>query len=907
MQSKSSHSISSKKVVSAMLASIVALSSGSIVFGDESTPVVSSTVAASSGSFSDVKSNYAEKHIYKLAAQGILLGDKGLFRPNDYVTQQEAVTMAIRFMNIQDQINTNSDVVLPANFTANSYFKPFVALALKQNLLDKTVETDDTTTKTTWGEKRASREWITELLVKAIGKDSEAVALANNATTFVDNSKISSSKLGYVNAAITMGITNGIEGNRFDPQGSVTRAQLATFFSRGGAFSDVQYANAAEGIVTGLTDNSISLYVNGSVRNFTLENTTAFYTKTLDTKISLSDLKLYSKVMIVGDNGKASYVEVTDPTEQLESIETTFERLFPGNSLGVSTNTSFESFVYNSNTVFLDENGLVIKPEAITAGSQIIIKRENFTENKNLIVVQVKTGVVNKTASGTLESVDPTNKLIGIKNIAGTIETYSWDDFSRFSYQNEILIPSELSLGSVITYEIGNNILRSIVVTEAVERKVRGTLYEIGSSGTTLTYTKETGGLEVQMLSEKPEIVISGIDEPLLADLLADRTSGDKVELTLDSKEVVTKVVVLSRQMEQKPGSAVVSYDKKTKLLTLQDAKGNPLVVTLDSTTKLTYNTTTPTLTGMEALLTNGRVVNLTYISNRALSLDVVYKYDGTLTALDTIARKVTIKVAGGQSITLPYGTISIEKYGKGYLNMLDLSIGNEVSLVLSDDQAIVQRILVKSVAQYVVDTVNSTSNFITVKSGIGSTTIYLNYANVINDTGQAIKASDLKAGQVINVHFMGNTAKTAQLIKLITGEVVSVDTANGNITVKNYSGGTEVYKVEGALKLLRTGSVSTVLNGLLVGDRVEIRKDVDGTTNINVLSSLNHTYWKYTSSPNELFVKRKYSDEKYRFVLSPTAYIHQGDTTLPVQSLKENDNIVLYFNNDVIVEIQKQ
>ena len=905
MQSKRSNSINSKKVVSAILVSMVALSSGTAALAAETTPVVKNQSVTTSSLFSDVKSGYwAEKHIYKLASQGILLGDKGLFRPNDFVTQQEAVTMAIRFMNIQDQLNTGT-TTWPTKATVNNYFKPYVTLAIQKNLLDSNLLADDTKANTTWGEKRASREWITELLVRSIGKETEAAASANKATNFADNSKISASKLGYVNTAIEMGLTTGIEGNRFDPLGSVTRAQLATFFSRGEAFIDTKYANAAEGIVTELSDNKVSLVVNGSVRHYTLDNTTSFYTSTSELKILLSDIKLYSKVMIVENAGKAVYVEVTDPKEQLESIETTFERVFQGNSLGVSDDKGFASYTYDSNTVFLDVSGNKIAPKDLTAGSQIIIKRENYTENKSLVIVQVKTGIVNKTATGTLETVDINSKTIGIKNTAGSIESYKWDDSSVIRYQDQILTPAELQVGSTINYTIQNNMIRSVEVTQGVERKVLGSLYEIGSNGTTITYKKQAGSLEVKLLSDKPEIVISGIDKPVLSDLIADTNAGDQVELTLDSKEVVTKVTVLNRQMEQKPASTVVSYDAKTKLLTLLDANKKPFVVTLDDKTKLIYNSTSPTLSGMESLLTNNRKINLSYISNRALSLEVVYKYDGTVTALDTSTRKISIEVAGGEKITVPYSSPSIEWNGKSYPSLSDVKVGTVVSLVLGNNQDIVQSILVDTTIQYVVGSIDAGNNRVYVKLDGTTSQVYFNKAVITGTSGETLKVSDLQPGQVLNVHFNGNTASSAQVIKLLTGQVLNVDTAK--VTVKDSSGNTEVFKVDGAVKIVRAGTTSTTLSNLVPNDRVELRKDVDGTSIIKVLSSMNRDFWKYDSVSREVFVKRQNANDTYRYILSPNAYIHQGDTTLLVQSLKENDNIVVYLNNDVIVEIQKQ
>lgn len=75
----------------------------------------------------------------------------------------------------------------------------------------------------------------------------------------------------------------------------------------------------------------------------------------------------------------------------------------------------------------------------------------------------------------------------------------------------------------------------------------------------------------------------------------------------------------------------------------------------------------------------------------------------------------------------------------------------------------------------------------------------------------------------------------------------------------------------------------------------------------ISVFSQLNRTFARYESATNEILTKRATLTDNYTFGLAPNVYIHQGDTTLSVQSLKENDNIIMYFNNGKVVEIVKQ
>ncbi|MBW4841290.1 MAG: S-layer homology domain-containing protein, partial [Paenibacillaceae bacterium] len=305
---------STQKAVSAMMVTAMVLGGTSAAFAEETTTVNTSQNVATVSLFSDVQSGFwAEKHIYKLASEGILLGDAGRFRPSDSVTQQEAITMAVRFMNLDSQLGSGSTA--PADLKVGNYFKPYLELALSKKLIDKNEEVAVTKEGESWGEKKASREWIAKILVRSLGKDAEAKASAAMSTGFADQSSISANARGYVNVAVQLNLTKGVEGNRFDPLGKVTRAQLATFFSRGGEYVNPGYANVYEGIVTELTDSKLTLYTNGQLKSFALDNRSVYFTKDSETKASKSVLKLYTKVLAVDKVGSAAYVEVTDANQ----------------------------------------------------------------------------------------------------------------------------------------------------------------------------------------------------------------------------------------------------------------------------------------------------------------------------------------------------------------------------------------------------------------------------------------------------------------------------------------------------------------------------------------------------------------------------------------------------------------
>ncbi|WP_233476119.1 hypothetical protein [Paenibacillus sonchi] len=176
------------------------------------------------------------------------------------------------------------------------------------------------------------------------------------------------------------------------------------------------------------------------------------------------------------------------------------------------------------------------------------------------------------------------------------------------------------------------------------------------------------------------------------------------------------------------------------------------------------------------------------------------------------------------------------------------------------------------------------------------------------DESGKSIKIGDLKVGDFVNITFNGSAPLALRAVKLNSGQLTAVDAAAGTFTLKDYKGGAQTFSAAGGVKIIRDGSTTTSLGSLTTADRVEVRKDSDGSTIIRVLSQQSRVFWRYESGTNEILVKRaSASDSNYRFVPGPNVYIHQGDTTLPVQSLKENDKIIMYFNNNILVEIAKQ
>jgi hypothetical protein len=907
----------SKKIVSTVLISAMCLGGGAAAFADNtqstgntannSSNTATSTVTNAVSIFSDVKSGFwAEKHIYKLASQGIILGDKGNFRPSDSVTQQEAITMAIRFMNMENSLGSGDSA--PTDLKVDNYFKPYLELAIKQNLIQKNEELKLTGEKETWGKKKASREWVAKILVRAIGQETQAKQVANVASTFVDANNISSENKGYVNLAVQLELANGVAGNKFDPKGNVTRAQMATFLSRGGDHFDAKYSTSFEGVVTELSDSTITLLVDGKLKSFKLDNRSVYFTKDSENKIAQADLKLYTKVLVIDKVGSAAYVEVRDAKQQLTSTEGTLLRVLDKNRLLLLIDNDSVTYTYDDSTVFTDQNGVKIKATDLVPDSTLVVQRETYSGLNKPVVVQVKSAVVNANDTGVIEQIDTKNNTITIKNSAGKTETFKLDSSSLVRYQTQILTLADLKADMSIKYSVKNSIIDAIEINKGVERTVKGTLLSV--TGTSfIAYNNSAGVAEYKKLVDKPVIEIKGITDAKLSDLIADDKGGDNIELTISADEQVSRIVVLGRQSEQLAEATIVGkYDPKLKALMVIDSSKKLHAFKLDDKTKVEYNSSQPTLSGAESLLTEGRKISLTYIGDRILSLSVVYKYEGTFVSSNATAKTVTIQIADGSTVTIPYqGTQpSVSLYGKANATISDLRVGDGVSMILNTNQDTLQTLAIKSAAQFEVVSVNSSTNRIRVLNNNSvSEDIYVDGATITDANGVVLKVSDLYQGQIVNISFAGRTASAVQVVNLTLGKVLAVD--NNTLQIKTFAGATESFAASN-IKVIKSNGISNGVAVLNTSDHVEVRKSPEGQIVVKVLTALERKVSRYDNINKEILVIRaSLSDNNYRFAVSADTYVHQGDTTISVQTLKENDKIVLYFNGDKLVEVEKQ
>jgi hypothetical protein len=173
--------------------------------------------------FDDVPSDWAFRSITEMSIKGVINGDGlGKYFPGNSVTKEEAVIMTVRAMGLGTQAETlgaNATLSLKDASAVDTWARPYVAIALQNGILDA---------NTTFNPKApAEREWIAQLVVRALGQDTTAQAHMKDTLTYKDASSVSADEVGYIAVASSEGILHGTDTGYFLPHSPVKRNQMA--------------------------------------------------------------------------------------------------------------------------------------------------------------------------------------------------------------------------------------------------------------------------------------------------------------------------------------------------------------------------------------------------------------------------------------------------------------------------------------------------------------------------------------------------------------------------------------------------------------------------------------------------------------------------------------------------------
>lgn len=846
--------------------------------------------------------------------QNILRGSNGKFNPNTSVSRQEAIIIALRFMGIESEANASAAAVIPAALNVKTDYTKYINLALQKKLILIGEETALAKAEPgkSWGSSPATREWMARLLVRAIGKDADAVAAAEQTTDFEDDATIDAKLKAYVKVASDNELVNGVTATKFKPKDEVTRATAATLFSRAESQIAVAYNGQIEGVLLNITaDHLTVLLADGTTKDFPVTDNTAYYRKADDKPISLAALRLYGKaILITGADGKVGYVEMTDENPQVKTVEGKLTLVTPSKyQIVLLSGDDVFKYTYDREPTVTDATGQSIKLADLPLN--VDVKLTLRTDDK-VLAVSVKQSIVNKSGTGTVSGWNAQSLTLTVKDAAAKEETFAVAANAPIKLNGTIPIaPADLLVGDTISYEVKNGSITSIVVTRVDKpvTSVTGTLESIDKTRKTIIY-KANGKPEVEYMADTVAVKITGFADATLDDLV----TGDTVTITLGDNRKVTVITVTNRSVESVLGAVVVKYHSDIKALTFKDASGKSYTKNvLSDNTRFDMNGTKLTIGNAANFMSQpGMRLTIGYNGEDIVYISFISKYTGVVTENNTTTKTLKLSLEGvsaGTTASLSYVSPTVEIYGKNGETFADVKVGDRVTVLMNTTQDQVNSLYVVKNVQFEVVSADSAAKKLKVKIP-GATAVEewtLPYDVTIKDeNGVDVSLASLTAGTLVNATLQGNSPTAIRTVSVTLGKVSAVNAAANSITLVTRSGET-ITRAVGATPILKRDNTNLAnLGAIQAGDLVEISKDESDRAVVEVASAVNRVFWKIDSITKVFYVKSQSSGDKNYYTISPQVYVHQGATTLTLASLKDGDAITLYSLRGSVVEISK-
>ncbi|MFD0670351.1 S-layer homology domain-containing protein [Cohnella sp. GCM10027633] len=876
--------------------------------------------------FNDVVSgSWYEKHVAKLALQGILKGSNGKFNPTVSMTRQEAVIVALRFMGIDDEADPSDVTVLPSvlniksdyTHSINLAFKKKVLLLDEETALGKSEEAAAKAAKKTykgWGSTPATREWMARLLVRAIGKNEEALAAAGDKTDFSDDASINAKLKAYVSVAVESGLVKGVAtstGTAFKPLDAVTRATASTLFSRAEALVTVPYNGQVSGVMMNIASDRLTvMHSDGTTREYPLTENTAFYKKDSDSPITLAALRLYGvATLITGSDGKVGFVEMTDETPQVKSVEGKLTLSTPAqNRVTLLIGDDYKHYTYDATQLKItDAAGQTINLADLPLNVDVKL---TVRLDEKVIGITVKQSVINKSGSGTVAAWNAQSLTLGVNGADGKTETFPVAANAPIKLNGTInLSADQLLVGDQIAYEVKNGNVTDIVVTrvEKPVTSVTGAFESVNKTEKLIVY-KVDGKPEVKYMADSLSVKITGFVDATLDDLV----KGDTITMSLDASGKINLITVTNRSVEAVRGAVVVKYDATIKALTFKDANGKQITKNvIADNTRFDLNGTKLTIASAQSIIsTPGMRLTIGYNGEDIVYVSFVSKYTGIVTDNNTATKTLKLSLEGistGTS-TLSYVSPLVEIYGMATETFADVKVGDRVTVQLNSSQDQASSIYVHKNVQFEVVTVDNVSKKLTVRlpNATATETWTLGAeATIKNEAGTDVSLSSLTAGSLINVTMQGNTPLAIRTVQVFSGKVTAID-GTGNLTFLTSNGET-VTRAVGTTPLVKRDGATLSLSAVQVGDLFELSKDANDRVVLELATVVSRTFWKVVDGTSKLvYLKNVSLGNKTFYTLSPQAVIRQGTTPVSLSSLKDGDAITLYAIRGIVVEIVK-
>jgi hypothetical protein len=544
----------------------------------------------------------------------------------------------------------------------------------------------------------ASRAWISMIMVRALGYEDEALAQMNVKLPYKDANAIPKGMVGYVAVAVELGLFQGYPGGKFQPNKTVTRAEMATIIDR---FLTAELPEETDcrvrGTVTDIRRNKITVKAaSGRSTTFTISSDALIL---INNKPSdWDDLSVGDTVEVLSNGqGVALLITLLDDVSgpKTKTLSGEIVLIASDRRLFIEDSDEDIQLIRLASNCKITYGSTTLDFEDLRVGDKV-----QATIGANDLVTALKvTGRAQITVSGTILSI-PGSRRLNIEDASGKTQTIRLASNCKITYGSSTLDFEDLRVGDKVQATIGaNDLVTALKVTERAQPTVTGKIVSI--PGIRRITVKDANG-EIQMVRLASDCKITWGSRTLVFD---DLRVGDEVVATLGDNDMATAVKVVTRGERTEALTGVIKSITKTRsgvtvAVTKSDGKGVTLALAGD--VFISY--------GTEALdpedLRIGDEVKATVAGNKLVEIIIKNRgqstefgdLGGVILSISQSSQDFIITLDDDGDITsfsVPRGCVIT--YGGSTLRRSDLRLGDEIRVDLNtDNEAVEIRVLVR-------------------------------------------------------------------------------------------------------------------------------------------------------------------------------------------------------------------
>ncbi|WP_164984924.1 S-layer homology domain-containing protein [Ammoniphilus sp. CFH 90114] len=863
------------------------------------------TVGAQGKTFSDVdaRHGWALQSITKMSLKGLIEGtNDGRFLPDQKVSKEQAVAMALRTMGLKTEAEAYSGTDYSSLYRdVSDWAKGYVSVAHREGLLQ--LEDGEEFR----GKYEASRQWVAQLLVRMIEKEAEAKLYENVAGTFSDNDDISQWASNYVKLAASneFDLIKGFENTNgsfsFRPKQAVTRAQFAVLVNRAEKHLATRVGNEVQGQILSYMGDEMLLETKSGQMKVTLSSDTQVFKD--NQKVSFSSIARYQPVNVLlgaTSSSTAAMIEILDEAAAQETITGTLSKVVKEfKTIAVTTPEGLKNYQLVDQVSFGSKDGTVQSIDDLAVDDTI----EITVIGGKVIKIYRVIGQADLSSSGLIYEVDATKGLLTLQK-GTSVKVYSISPNAAVSYPDHRTAGfNGLRKGMEVEVKLDSSLVTEIKVITIIEE---GTVISVSQDQAYLTVQgKENTRPSVYKLSPTATIKLQGQTASGASDIQA----GDNIDILIGSDGTITSLDITNRSQSSVKvedsdliSGKVFSLDKTNKTIILEfdkDGKKSYQPYEFDTTYELYINGSYRN--SLDDIKKDMRA-KLQLYEDKIVYLEVDNRLDGTVVRVDADRRIVTLALATGEQkpyyVDSSYDVTIRHESGE---DLSDLERNDFVRVKLDNANKITEIDVRRDYIYVVTDLYESSKKFYAEDEDEDEYSFYLNAGVDLKIPGKdRPKFADIKEGDTVKATYIGDELEKVEVLPSYKAMVTNINTDKKEYTVLK-NDGTTLTLTFGTGDVIKYKSYEyTQLSSLSVNDRIQVSDWAGGKKRLIKMEKITGDY--YYKDSNYIYVVEGVRSYKY----APELFVRSGNKGVTLDSLKRNDKIEIYRLDDLVYEVNK-